>query len=78
MVQGFPRTKVQALSLQKMAIIPDKFVNLNVTKSVAMASLHKRIEAVDPQIFGERKDSIANKMYEDQSMHMNAVTSTFN
>ena len=61
-----------------MAIIPDKFINLNVTKPVAMAALHKRIEAVDPQIFGERKDSIASKMFEEQSMHMNAVTSTFN
>lgn len=61
-----------------MAIIPDKFVNLNVNKPVALASMHKKIEAVDAQIFGERKDSIANKMYEDQQMHMNAVTSTFN
>ena len=78
MVQGFPRTKVQALSLQKMAIIPDKFINLNVTKSVALGSLHKKIEAVDAQIFGDRKYAIANKMYEDQQMHMNAVTSTFN
>ena len=48
-----------------MAIIPDKFINLNVTKSVALGSLHKKIEAVDPQIFGDRKYAIANKMYED-------------
>lgn len=27
-LQGFPRTKVQALSLQKMAVLPDKFIFL--------------------------------------------------
>jgi adenylate kinase len=32
-IQGFPRTKVQALSLQKMSVIPDKFVQLQ-TKNV--------------------------------------------
>lgn len=31
-IQGFPRTKVQALSLQKMKIIPDKFVHIQVKK----------------------------------------------
>lgn len=31
-IQGFPRTKVQALSLQKMAVIPDKFVYLSTDK----------------------------------------------
>lgn len=29
-IQGFPRTKAQALSLQKLGIIPDKFILLNI------------------------------------------------
>lgn len=29
-LQGFPRTKVQALALQKMGIIPDKFMLLKI------------------------------------------------
>jgi len=29
-IQGFPRTKVQALALQKMGIIPDKMLLLKV------------------------------------------------
>ena len=29
-IQVFPRTKAQALSLQKLGIIPDKFILLNI------------------------------------------------
>ena len=57
-----------------MAIIPDKFINLNVAKPVAMASLKKKVEAVDASMYGEAMDKVAGKMYEDQQMHMNAVT----
>lgn len=28
LIEGFPRTRVQALSIQKMGIVPDKFVQL--------------------------------------------------
>ena len=61
-----------------MSIIPDKFINLNVSKSVAMESLKKKIEAVDSNMYGPTMDSVAAKMYEDRQMHMNSVTSTFN
>ena len=39
-----------------MAIIPDKFINLNVAKPVAMASLKKKVEAVDASMYGEAMD----------------------
>ena len=29
-ITGFPRTKVQALSLQRLKVIPDKFIHLNI------------------------------------------------
>jgi len=29
-IEGFPRTQMQALALQKMNILPDKFILLNV------------------------------------------------
>ena len=31
-IEGFPRTKTQALALQKDGIIPDRFIMLNVNK----------------------------------------------
>jgi adenylate kinase len=32
-LEGFPRTKAQALSLQRMGIIPDKFIHLSTNKT---------------------------------------------
>lgn len=31
-VEGYPRTKVQALSMQQLRIVPDKLIHLNVRK----------------------------------------------
>lgn len=28
LIEGFPRTKVQALALEKLGVIPDKIINL--------------------------------------------------
>jgi len=38
-ISGFPRTKVQSLSLQKLKVIPDKFVHLNVRPEIARSSI---------------------------------------
>jgi adenylate kinase family enzyme len=31
-IEGFPRTRIQALSLEKIGIIPDKLIKLNVNE----------------------------------------------
>lgn len=38
-IEGFPRTKVQASSLQGMGIIPDKFINITVPKAVSVSKI---------------------------------------
>ena len=38
-IQGFPRTRTQALSLQRLAIIPDKIIHLDVRKHTALARI---------------------------------------
>ena len=35
-IQGFPRTKVQALAIQDMKIIPDKFINLTMKEKITI------------------------------------------
>lgn len=35
-IEGFPKTKVQALSLQKMGVIPDRILDLAVESEVSM------------------------------------------
>lgn len=42
-IQGFPRTRVQALSLQRMGIIPDKFINLKVRKHTSLARIKSNL-----------------------------------
>ena len=34
--EGFPRTKVQALSMQKLGVIPDKMINLTCTEEQSL------------------------------------------
>lgn len=29
-IEGFPRTRIQALSLEKLGVIPDKIIRINV------------------------------------------------
>ena len=41
MIEGFPRTRVQALHLQKMKVIPDKFVNLTAARELTIAAIKK-------------------------------------
>ena len=35
-ISGFPRTRVQALSLQKLKIIPSRFINLKANTEIVM------------------------------------------
>ena len=42
-IQGFPRTRVQALSLQKMGIIPDKLINLEIRKHNSLARIKQNL-----------------------------------
>ena len=38
-IEGFPRTRVQAMSLQKLGIIPDKFILLDVKAVVSQTQI---------------------------------------
>jgi adenylate kinase family enzyme len=46
-IQGVPRTKVQALSLQKMGIIPDKMILLKVKQSASLARIKNNLISVN-------------------------------
>ncbi len=40
-IEGYPRTRVQAIALQRMGIVPDKFFVLGVSES----TIYKKIKA---------------------------------
>ena len=42
-VEGFPKNRVQALSLQKIGIVPDKFIMLNVSDAVSLEKITENL-----------------------------------
>ena len=48
-MEGFPRTKVQALALQKMGIIPDKFILLNVDDSTTLERVRSQLSGKEAE-----------------------------
>ena len=42
-VEGFPRTKVQALALQKIGVIPDKFILLEIKRSTSITKVKNNL-----------------------------------
>lgn len=51
-VEGFPRTRAQALALQKLGIVPDKFVHLSINEGVSLARIRQNCAEVDQQLYG--------------------------
>lgn len=42
-VEGFPKNRVQSLALQKIGIVPDKFILLNVPDSVSLEKITENL-----------------------------------
>lgn len=42
-IEGFPRTRLQALALNKMHVIPDKLVLLNTRNDIILRKIHQNL-----------------------------------
>ena len=69
---------MQALSLQRMGIIPDKIINLNVKKHNSLARIKQNLIATSQDVYGDMADELAERMYVENEINMNAVQETFN
>lgn len=77
-VSGFPRTKVQALSLQKMGIIPDRFMYLDVRRQFSELRIQQNcINIQQTLLSNEEQKALAAAIYDEYDLHMNAVKETF-
>lgn len=76
-VQGFPRTRVQALSLQRMGVVPDRLINLTIKKHNSLARIKQNLVATSQDVYGDMADEIAERMYEEYELNSNAALSTF-
>lgn len=58
-ITGFPRTKVQALALQRLKVIPDKFIHLNIRADSSIQKIKQRAYERNPQLYGDELDQVA-------------------
>ena len=75
-IQGFPRTRVQALSLQNMEIVPDKFINLTMQRDKVIEYLKQPV-LKNPSL-ADDADEIAERRFIEYEINSNAVLETFN
>lgn len=77
-IEGFPRTKVQALSLQKIGIIPDKFILLDVKRSTSVTKVKNNLLQAGTSHYGPALDDIAAQAVDEYELHIKGVKSAFN
>ena len=72
-LQGFPRTKVQALALQKTGTIPDKIVHLKTSSEASIARIKQNLLANDNTLFGPELDALADQCYMEYQVNHSKV-----
>ena len=70
-ISGFPRTRVQALSLQTMEVYPDRMINLTTSREESLA--HFKEALAQKEITGEAADEAAERSYQEWEINSNAV-----
>ena len=58
-IEGFPRTKVQALALQKIGIIPDKFILLDVKRSTSITKVKNNLIQNNTTLYGPELEDVS-------------------
>lgn len=76
-IEGFPRTKVQALALQKLGIIPDRFILLNVDKEQIIEKVDANLVANNTLYPKEERYALGEQAIKEYEMHMKQVKSAF-
>lgn len=76
-LEGFPRTKAQALSLQKIGIIPDKFIMLNVERAQSLEKLKKSMIEQGTNLVGEDLENAAEVALSEYELHVDGVRDSY-
>ena len=58
-LEGFPRTQVQALALQHLGIVPDKVILMDVPRVLSAARVKNNLIAANSALYGPELDEIA-------------------
>lgn len=76
-LQGFPRTKVQALSLQRLRIVPDKLIHLNLPQKAVVNKISTNVTALNSNIYGSELDQLCLRLHADYMLNLNAIRDSF-
>jgi len=69
---------VQALALQKMGIVPDRLIHLNVKPSASLARLKNNLIGINQALYGPELEELANQCLQEYELNMRGVRSAFN
>lgn len=77
-LQGFPRTKYQAVSLQRMGIIPDRLILLKQSDEFNRYQVKENLIALNSSLSDQEVEELTNKKLLEFSMHVPKVKDVFN
>jgi adenylate kinase len=64
-IEGYPRTRVQALSLQRMGIVPNKFFILNVNEETINKKVSTTVNAISESMTSDEINAITQRVLLD-------------
>ena len=68
---------VQALNLQKWAIVPDKFISVKTKKAIAITRIKQYCVSVNQTLYGPELDDLAERMWNEHCVHSASVDKCF-
>ncbi|OMJ83661.1 hypothetical protein SteCoe_15389 [Stentor coeruleus] len=76
-LEGFPRTRVQGLALQRAGVIPDRLVLMVPTESEIRAGVIERMNELVP-VKQDNQNNIFERAIQEFSYHANGIRSAYN
>lgn len=65
------------MSLQRLKVIPDKFIKLETRAEQSMAKIKQRVYERNPQLYGDDLDDITVQCFNEQDIAYKAVDDSF-
>lgn len=72
-IEGFPRTVAQVVSLQKMGIIPTRIVLLNVKKPSSQLKVKNNLISNATGLYGPELERVANNAIDEYYYHIKGI-----
>lgn len=76
-LEGFPRTQVQALALQQLGVVPDKIVLMEVQGATTAARVKANLLANNSPLYGPELDEVSEQAVEEYKLHIKGVKAAF-